>query len=106
LTISSVTQEENPDEHGTHVTATLHTDHIDFTPLGDVISSITTLIQGHPDTDFCFTHTRDGKTVELDTRELREILENVPLNTYEVIVWIRENLREQYKSMQINIWKG
>jgi hypothetical protein len=38
LTISSVTQEDNPDDHGTHVTATLHTDHIDIVELHCVTS--------------------------------------------------------------------
>ena len=99
LTISSVTAEENPDEHGTHVTATFYTDHIDFTPLGDVSSSVLTLIQGHPDTDFLFRHEKDGRVVELDTRELREVLEDVPLNSYDVMQWIGGNLQEQYEEL-------
>lgn len=97
LTISSVTQDENPVEHGTHVTATFDTNHIDFTPIGDVSASILTLIQGHPDTDFLFRHTVDDKVVELDTRQLREVLEDVPLNSYDVMGWIGEYLREQYE---------
>ncbi len=99
LTIESVTQEANPVEHGTHVTATFHTDHIDFTPLGDVSSSILTLIQGHPDTDFLFRHQMEDRVVELDTRELREVLEDVPLNSYDVMEWIRGNLQEQYEML-------
>lgn len=99
LTIESVTEEDNPVEHGTHVTAVFHTDHIDFTPLGDVCATIETLIQGHPDTDFLFRHTKNGCVVELDTRQLREVLEDVPLNSYDVIQWIGEYLREQYEAM-------
>ena len=97
LTISSVTQEENPAEHGTHVTATFHMDHIDFTPLGDVSSSVLTLIQGHPDTDFVFRHQRGENVVELDTRKLREVLDDVPLNSYDVLEWIGGYLQEQYE---------
>jgi len=99
LTISSVTQQDDPVHHGTHVTATFDTNHIDFTPLGDVSASVLTLIQGHPDTDFLFRHERDGKVVELDTRELREVLEDVPLNSYDVMEWIRGNLQEQYEML-------
>ena len=99
LAISSVTQESDPVNHGTHVTATFHTDHIDFTPLGDVSASVLTLIQGHPDTDFLFRHQRDCKSVELDTRELREVLEDVPLNSYDVMEWIRGSLQEQYEML-------
>ena len=96
LTIVSHTQEESPKGHGTHVTATFHTDHIDFTPLGDVSASILTLIQGHPDTDFLFRHQLEDRVVSLDTRELRELLEDVPLNSYDVLEWIGGYLQEQY----------
>lgn len=84
------------EKHGTSVKAVFYKKHLDFTPLGDVISTITTLIQGHPDTDFLFEHIKNGNKVHLDTRELRQVLEGVPLNTYDVIQWINEYLREQY----------
>lgn len=99
LRIKSVTQEANPEEHGTHVTAVFHMDHIDFTPLGDVSATIQTLIQGHPDTDFLFRHEKNGGVVELDTRQVREVLEDVPLNSYDVIQWIGAYLREQYEAL-------
>ena len=84
------------EDHGTTVTAYFYKDHLDFTPLGDVISTVTTLIQGHPDTDFLFTHLIDDNEIRLDTRELRAVLEGVPLNTYDVLEWIRGYLEEQY----------
>ena len=96
LSITSSVDESN---HGTTVQAIFFKNHIDFTPLGDVISSIVTLIQGHPNTDFLFSHTMEAGKVELDTRELRGVLEDVPLDTYEVICWIRENLEEQYAAI-------
>ena len=100
LSISSVTQEEDPVNHGTHVTATFDMNHIDFTPLGDVSESILTLIQGHPDTDFLFRHQTADRVVELDTRQLREILEDVPLNSYDVMIWTGGYLREQYEASE------
>ncbi len=82
---------------GTTVTATFHTDHIDCPPIGDMIETVTTLIQGHPDMDFLFSHEREGKeTVKLDTRELRQVLEDVPLNSFDVLQWIKAFLQEQY----------
>lgn len=96
VTVESKPQCDYPEDHGTVVCARFNKKHIDFTPLGDVISSIITLIQGHPDTDFLFEHNVSGKTVRLDTRELRTVLEDVPLNSYEIINWIREYLAEQY----------
>lgn len=87
------------EDHGTGVKAVFYKKHIDFTPLGDVIATVTTLIQGHPETDFVFKHLNGEKEVKLDTRELRRLLgEDVPLNEYEVIKWISEYLREQYEN--------
>ena len=85
-----------PDDHGTTVTAVFYKNHIDFTPLGDAASSLVTLIQGNPSVDFVYRHTVGEREVFLDTRELREVLENVPLDTFEVLIWIKENLAEQY----------
>jgi len=99
LKVESKTEAEYPEEHGTTVTATFFEDHLDFTPLGDVVSSIVTLIQGHPDTDFYFCHKTEKGSVELDTRQLREVLGDAPLNAYEVIKWIEEYLHEQYQEL-------
>ena len=95
----TITSSINDDDHGTTVKAVFLKNHIDFTPLGDVVSSIVTLIQGHPDTDFLFVHRKANGEVSLDTRQLREVLEDVPLDTYEVIIWIGDNLCEQYDAI-------
>lgn len=99
LTITSKVNDGICEDHGTTVVAVFDKTHIDFTPLGDVISSIVTLIQGHPDTDFMFIHKVGVEEIALDTREIRQVLEDVPLDTYEVLTWIRENLEEQYNSL-------
>ncbi|MBQ9067353.1 MAG: ATP-binding protein, partial [Clostridia bacterium] len=59
-----------------------------------------TLLQGSPDIDFIYQHSRDGEAVELDTRELKEQLGDVPVNAPEVLAWIREYLEEQYTSIK------
>lgn len=87
-----------PENPGTVVTAVFNKDHIDCIPVGDVTESMVTLIQGHPDRDFIFEHKSDRLNVRLDTRELRTVLEDVPLDSFEVLTWIREFLNEQYAS--------
>ena len=101
LKITSRHESEYAD-HGTTVTASFFKNHIDFTPLGDVISSITTLIQGHPNTDFRFLHKSESAEVAFDTREVRAVLEDVPLDNFEVLIWIKENLTEQYEVFNEN----
>ncbi len=87
---------EYPDTHGTEISALFYKNHIDFTPLGDVIASITALIHGSPEIDYVFFHKTPDKEVSLDTRELRLVLEDVPLNSFEVLEWIESYLKEQY----------
>lgn len=99
LTVTSRTAAQCPDGHGTTVRATFHTDHIDCMPLGDVTATLLTLIQGHPQEELAFSHRTDAGSVTLDTRQLREVLGDVPLDTYEVLKWIEGYLREQYQSI-------
>ena len=88
-----------PDDHGTVVTAVFHTDHIDCPPMGDLIATVTTLVQGSPDVDFVFSHVTDARDVRLDTRELRAVLgEEISLASPEILKWIAEYLTEQYQA--------
>lgn len=96
IEITSRIDDGTCNEHGTVIKALFFKNHIDFTPLGDVISTIVTLIQGHPDVDFLFIHERNGGEIKLDTREIRAVLEDVPLDSFEVLSWIKEFLEDQY----------
>ena len=97
LTIDSVTSEDSKEDHGTVITAVFDTKHVDFTPVGDMVSTICTIIQGHPEVDYMFVHKGKDFDVRLDTAELRQTLgEDIPLSEFEIITWISEYLKEQY----------
>ena len=97
LTIESKTSEEYPQDHGTVITAVFDTKHMDFTPVGDMVSTMCTIIQGHPEIDYLFTHKGNGLDVRLDTAELRQMLgDDISLSEFEIINWISEYLKEQY----------
>ncbi len=81
---------------GTTVCATFDTHHIDYTPLGDIVSTVTILIMGSPEIDFVFSHKTPEYEVKLDTKELRQVLGDVPLSSPEIIAWIGDFLTEQY----------
>ena len=97
--ISSKHESEYPDEHGTVTAASFVKNHLDFTPLGDVVSSVIVLIQGSPDIRWIFTHKTEKGEVALDTAELKEVLGDVPLDNVEVLNWISEYLKEQYSNL-------
>ncbi len=80
---------------GTTVQAVFGLSHIDRMPLGGMCETMTTLISCNTHIDFVYTHTvRDAQLGEdsfvLDTRQFREVLGDVPLNSPEVMVFIRE----------------
>ena len=79
---------------GTTVSARYHTDHIDMLPLGDMNATILSLITMNPDLDFVYTRSLDGNPYVLDTRELKEVLEDVPLNAPDVVLYLKEALEE------------
>ncbi len=79
---------------GTTVTATFGLTHIDRMPLGDMAGTVSTLIRLNPYLDFVYRHEVDGQFFELDTRELREVLDGVPLSEPDVMEWIDGNMAE------------
>ena len=88
---------------GTDVTALFELDNIDRMPLGDICSTMHTLITMHCDIDFIFTYCIDKKSFVLDTREFREILEGIPFDSYDVSNYIKGFLKENISSVNENI---
>ncbi|MEN6417783.1 MAG: ATP-binding protein [Clostridiaceae bacterium] len=83
------------DSHGTTVRAVFDTSHVDCEPLGDVASTITTLIQGSPELDFTYRYrTEEGQKL-LSTAEMRQMLgDEVLLNSPDVLVWVKAFLED------------
>ena len=69
-------------------------------PLGDMAGTISTLIQCHEkETDFIYRHRYNGRSFDLDTRQLRQTLENVPLSEPAVVFWIRDYVNEHLQEI-------
>lgn len=79
---------------GTVVRASFRTDHIDTPPLGDVAGSLTSLIMAHPEVDFVYTHEVNGNKFEMDTRQIKKELDDVPIYHAEVMTYIASTIRE------------
>ncbi len=88
---------------GTKVNADFVLSHIDRMPLGDMTSTIHTLITMNSDIDFLYTYTLDEKSFTLDTRELRNILGDVPFHVPEVSNYIKEYLSENKQEVDNGI---
>ena len=87
--------------HGTKTKAHFFKDHIDYTPLGDIIGTVCTLVQGSPQIDFVFVHEMINGSVSLDTRQMREILgDQTPLNDPEILIWIKDSMSQEYEILK------
>ena len=88
---------------GTVVTAVFQNDHIDRAPLGDMAETMTTLVSGSPEIDFCYTHITDDHRFVFDTRTIREELgPEVPLDLPDVLLWMDAFLREGLNPSTLN----
>jgi hypothetical protein len=90
---------ESKGGEGARVAAEFRMSHIDRQPLGDMASTMVTLIAGNMDVDFIYRHKRNGMEYILDTRDVRREIEDVPINAPDVLNLIRELIQDGLKEI-------
>ena len=79
---------------GTEIIAVFKHGHIDRVPLGNMPDTIVTIINGCDNMDLIYTHTFNGLTFTLNTKEIKKLLDGVPISNLDVISWLREYITE------------
>jgi hypothetical protein len=87
---------------GTEVTATFRYSHIDRAPMGDMASTMATLLMGNPQVDFIYTHVIDSQEFILDTRELKKELGDNSLEDPMVIHQLGKRIRTSLNQLISN----
>ena len=82
---------------GTKVAVTFRWSHVDRPAIGNMADTVLTLIAGHPDLDVIYEVWEGDRAFRLDTREIKNDLEDVPINAPAVLDAIRGMLKEQIK---------
>ena len=90
---------ESKGGEGTRVAVEFKLSHIDRQPLGDIASTLVTLIAGNTDVDFIYRHKHNDREYILDTRDVKREIDDVPINHVEVLHFIRENVQEGMKEI-------
>ncbi len=85
---------------GTTVRASFQHSHIDRKPLGDIGETLVTLIAGHPEVDLLYEHRKNVASFVLDTREIKQGLGSVPLNTSQVLSALRGHIRAGLQELE------
>lgn len=79
---------------GTTVTTTFAIDHIDRPPLGDLGETMSILISNGDEVDYVLHFVFNETDFVFDTRELKEQLDGVPMDEPEVLLFIKNYIRE------------
>ena len=85
---------------GTEIKASFRLDHLDRAPIGDMGSTLVSLIQANDRIRFIYRHQTDQGAFILDTDELHEQLGDIPLSAPEVLSWIGEYIAENLEEIQ------
>lgn len=79
------------------MTAQLDPLHLDAAPMGDLGGTYGVLVQTSPGVDLVLHAACDGREFTADTRQFRQILGDVPLDTPEMIAFLTEFVRENFR---------
>lgn len=80
---------------GTTLRLVFRLSNIDLPPMGDLAQTMLTLVNGAPEKpEFWLDYAVDGDSFEFDTRQIRQVLDGVPLDTPQVLAWMRDYLQE------------
>lgn len=87
---------------GTVVKAEFQLDHIDRPPVGDMVSTLLTLIAGSPQVDFFYYRQRNEKSFIFQTSEVKDILQGTSLKHPEILSWLRDYLTEKERELELD----
>jgi hypothetical protein len=85
---------------GTKVIATFQISHLDRQPMGNITTTIISLIAGNSNVDFIYKHRHNDRRFILDTREIRKEIDDVPINHPEILKYIRGVIEEGLDEIQ------
>jgi len=81
---------------GTEVLVEFERDHIDRAPLGDIKSTLLSVILSQRRCDLHYVHRVDNRVFEFDTEEMRRALGGIPLGHPRVRAWLEDFLAAGY----------
>lgn len=88
--------------NGTKMVANFERNHIDRAPLGNMADTMITIIMANPNIDYLYIHKINKEELVLDTKKIRRMIGDLPLDNMEIIGWMREYIAEGMKTLYEN----
>lgn len=85
---------ESEENRGTLIEAIYKKSHLDTPPTGDIAETLVTLIQADENIEYMFTYLTDTISFELNTVEIKEILDGVSITEPDIIIWLKSYVKE------------
>lgn len=86
---------------GTEVYAEFEYDHIDRAPLGDITTTISNFIAASgEEVDVVYQHKYKDRTFKFDSREVKNQLDDLSIQTRQITTWIREYIGENLEEIR------
>lgn len=86
-------------EGGTRVRAVFRPGHIDMKPLGDMGATVATLAGAQPGVEFRVRIASDRGAYEFDTRQLKQELDGLPIETPTVLQYMRQEINDALRRL-------
>ncbi|MGI5851540.1 MAG: ATP-binding protein [Clostridiales bacterium] len=84
---------------GTRIKSGFQLNHIDRPPFGNLEDTITTLILCNPKIEFVYIHKVNNDEFKLDTRDIRQVIGDIPIEHPEIINWIKSYIKDGLKEI-------
>ncbi|MDR2899137.1 MAG: sensor histidine kinase, partial [Clostridiales bacterium] len=84
---------------GTRVFASFQRDHIDRMPMGDIAETVSQLICLNEGINIVYHYVFNGQDFTVSTEELSGILAGIPLNTPQVMSFVRDYVNENINAL-------
>lgn len=90
---------------GTKITFEFKHSHIDRAPLGNMGETISAIVNQCVSTEIVYNHIYNKEKFEMDTREMKKILDGVDIKSPEVLLWIidfaNNNIKNLYEHKRV-----
>lgn len=87
---------------GTTVYASFQINHIDRVPLGDMVRTIISILAVNPSLKLIYKHNINGQEFTFNSEEIKETLEDVPINNPLVLDWLKLFLTENLERIKLD----
>ncbi len=84
---------------GTELEAVFSHSHLDRPSLGDVAGTMVLLVGANPEMDFIYKHSSDNGEYVFDTKEVKEVLEEVSVSDPEIMKYLKEMIKENLNTI-------